>query len=95
MCRREGLTKHALTKQVEAKGQDADILQAIEARLAPVVSKVASEEEAEAFAKMHAVSALVVLTGSSGDAASAEHQALQQAATQLRGKVLDRALKAP
>ncbi len=92
----EQLTKPALTKQVEAKRQDADILQAIEARLAPVVSKVASEEEAEAFAKMHAVAALVVLTGSSGgDAASAEHQALQQAATQLRGKVLHRALKAP
>ena len=79
----------AAPEEIDAKGQESDIVQAIEARMAPLLSKVSTEEEVEAFAKRHAVSALALIKGglmSKADA-SAEYAALKAAAAMLRGKV--------
>jgi thiol-disulfide isomerase/thioredoxin len=90
-CKFYVVRDNALDKaeDVEAKGQESDIVSAIESRLSPLMTKVTNEQEAQDFSKLHAVSCLVSLQGGvmSSPEASAEYKAAEEAAKVLRGKV--------
>jgi len=74
---------------VEAKGQPDDIIKTLEGHVSPLLTQVATDAEAEAFSKNHAVAALVVLKGGVLSKAnkSPEYAAMEEAAKKLRGKV--------
>jgi len=80
VVREEAPTTH---EEIEVKGQETDIVQTLEGRMSPLLTKVNSEEDVENFSKMHAVTALVMLKAID----SPEYKAALHAATTLRGKV--------
>lgn len=90
-CKFYVVRDNALDKaeDVEAKGQESDMVSAIESRLSPLMTKVSSEQEAQDFSKLHAVSCLVSLSRGVMSSAeqSAEYKAAEKAAKALRGKV--------
>jgi FKBP-type peptidyl-prolyl cis-trans isomerase len=79
----------AAHEEFEAKGQESDIVQEIEGRMAPVVTKVSTDEEVTAFSKSHAVAVFAYLNGGllKGAKQTVEFAAVRGAAEKLRGKM--------
>jgi FKBP-type peptidyl-prolyl cis-trans isomerase len=71
---------------IEVKGQDEDIIKSLAGVMAPVLTKVNTEAEVEAFSKLHAVAVMALFKGKQAENSN-EYKAVELAAKKLRGKV--------